>query len=556
MTRKIFLSITLISVAAVAMTIALITGLLSRSYRTHVKEQLRDEGIIIASGVEMNGGKFLDSTDFGDLRVTWISSGGRVIFDTDKDPTAMDSHSQREEVKEAFSSGEGSAVRYSDTIRTTSLNYAKKLADGSVIRVSTDHFSFINGLASVLQPLMMILAAAALLGLLAAITVSKRIVKPINSIDLDRPDISGSYRELSPLLTKLSAQNKRAGRQVEELRRSREQFSLITESMSEGLIIAGSKGNILACNSGASRLLGAEPPADGASIFTLNSSEPFRRCIQDAMGGKRSELILSTEGCDRQIIASPSSGVTGVTGIVVFIIDVTERQQLETLRREFTSNVSHELKTPLTTIYGISDMLANGIVRQEDIERFGGEIRSEAQRMISLINDIVSLSKLDEDSVPRQDEEVDLYDLAQQVLSRLRSNADGKQLTLSLTGEHVKFFGNKTVLDEIIMNLCDNAVKYNVSGGAVEVKISHIPTKARITVSDTGTGIPPGDLDRIFERFYRVDKSRSRKIGGTGLGLSIVKHGVSYLGGAVRAESVPGKGSVFTVELPTLPRKK
>ncbi|HOR21427.1 MAG TPA: histidine kinase, partial [Ruminococcus sp.] len=204
MTRKIFLSITLISVAAVAMTIALITGLLSRSYRTHVKEQLRDEGIIIASGVEMNGGKFLDSTDFGDLRVTWISSGGRVIFDTDKDPTAMDSHSQREEVKEAFSSGEGSAVRYSDTIRTTSLNYAKKLADGSVIRVSTDHFSFINGLASVLQPLMMILAAAALLGLLAAITVSKRIVKPINSIDLDRPDISGSYRELSPLLTKLS----------------------------------------------------------------------------------------------------------------------------------------------------------------------------------------------------------------------------------------------------------------------------------------------------------------------------------------------------------------
>ncbi|MBQ8960108.1 MAG: ATP-binding protein [Ruminococcus sp.] len=555
MTKKIFLSIILISAAAVAMTVALITGLLSRSYREQAELQLRDEGIVIASGVEMNGGRFLDEGDFGGLRVTWISSGGRVIFDTEKDPSAMESHSQREEVRAAFSTGEGSSVRYSDTVRSTALNYARRLSDGSVIRVSAEHFSVSDGLSVFIRPLMMILAAAAALSLLGAITLSKRIVKPINDIDLDRPDISGSYRELSPLLTKLSAQNKRAARQVEELRRSREQFSIITESMSEGLIIAGAKGNILACNSGASRLLGAEPPADGASIFTLNSSEHFRRCIQDAMGGKRSELILSTDGCDRQVIASPASGVTGVTGIVVFIIDVTERQQLETLRREFTSNVSHELKTPLTTIYGISDMLENGIVRQEDVERFGGQIRSEAQRLISLINDIVSLSKLDEDSLPRQDEEVDLYDLAKAVILRLKSSAEAKQVELSLTGDHVLFTGSRTVLDEIIMNLCDNAVKYNVSGGRVEVKVSHIPTKARITVSDTGTGIPPGDLDRIFERFYRVDKSRSRKIGGTGLGLSIVKHGVMYHGGTVRAESVPGKGSIFTVELPTVPKK-
>lgn len=555
MTKKIFLSITSIAGLAVIITIALITGLLSRDHRLRAEAQLKDEGLIIASGVEMNGGEFLDKADLGDLRVTWMTSTGRVIFDSRHDPSAMDSHAQRSEVKDAFKTGEGSSVRYSDTAGSTSLNYAKRLTDGSVIRVSAEHSSYLDVMKEVSTPFILIILAVALSSLILAIVVSKRIVRPINEIDLERPDVRGSYRELSPLLKKLSDQNKRAVRQVEELRRSREQFSLITENMSEGLMIAGAKGEILACNSGAGKLLGTAPPSDGQSIFTLYSDERFRRCIHDAMGGKRSELILHTGNGDRQVIASPASGMGGVSGIVVFVLDVTERQQLETMRREFTSNVSHELKTPLTTIYGISDMLAGGIVKPEDVERFGGQIRSEAQRLISLINDIVALSKLDEDSLPRQDEEVDLYALAEDVASRFASNSAARDVELTLTGEHISITGNRTVLDEIISNLCDNAVKYNVPGGKVEIKISHIPTKALITVSDTGTGIPEGDLDRIFERFYRVDKSRSRKIGGTGLGLSIVKHGVIYHGGTVRAESTPGKGSIFTVELPAAPKK-
>lgn len=393
-----------------------------------------------------------------------------------------------------------------------------------------------------------IFVIAVLISVIFALRLSRKITRPLIEVNPDDPKIN--YSEINPLIKKIHTQKGKISRQKHEVRSGREQLSLITENMNEGIVIADMRNNILSCNSGALKLLGVQNVSEGQSIYLLNDSEIFRHCIQNAMGGRNSSCILQTSDGDREIIASPSNTTDTVNGIVVFIFDVTEKQQLETMRREFTSNVSHELKTPLTTIYGISDMLANGIVRSEDVGQFGQNIRSEAERLIILINDIVSLSKLDENSVLHDDVETDLYELAEKVIDRLQHSASKKDIHLSLSGEHVNIIGNRTVLDEIIYNLCDNAIKYNKNAGRVDVKISHVPTKILVTVSDTGMGIPPEHINRIFERFYRVDKSHSRQINGTGLGLSIVKHGVIYHNGTIHVESTVGKGSVFTVEFP------
>lgn len=382
-----------------------------------------------------------------------------------------------------------------------------------------------------------------------SLITAAKIVRPIKDIDLSQPHFHKSYKELTPLLEQLRKQNGRVNRYMTKLTDSREQFSLITENMNDGIVIADSKTTILSCNSAACTLMGVEPVFEGQSIYALSNDEPFRRCIQDAMGGRRSELIIKTENGDRKIIASPADITETLNGVVVFILDVTEEQALEKMRREFTSNVSHELKTPLTTIYGISDMLANNMVKAENVAEFGGNIRREADRLISLINDIVSLSRLDESDAPRQWEEVELYSLAEEIIGRLARTAEEKSVTAELIGEQVTIFGDSTILSEVLYNLCENAIKYNKEGGSYTVRISHIPMKAVITVTDTGIGIPDEHIDRIFERFYRVDKSRSQKIKGTGLGLSIVKHGVAYHKGTVRCVNSEN-GTVFIVELP------
>ena len=385
--------------------------------------------------------------------------------------------------------------------------------------------------------------------LIVSIFAARKIVRPIKNIDPVQPHFDKVYAELSPLVERLKKQNGRVNRYMAKLTDSREQFSLITENMNEGIVIADPKTTILSCNSAACRLLGVPQISEGQSIYALSNDEPFRRCIQNAMGGMRSEIIINSEMGDRKLIASPASVSDTLNGIVVFIMDVTEEQALEKMRREFTSNVSHELKTPLTTIYGIADMLANGMVKAENVAEFGGNIRREADRLISLINDIVSLSRLDENAVPYQPEEVELYSLSHEIINRLSKSAEEKNVTARLMGEAVTIVGDRTILSEIIYNLCENAIKYNREGGSYSVRISHIPMKAVITVADTGIGIPEEHMERIFERFYRVDKSRSQKIKGTGLGLSIVKHGVSFHKGTIRAVN-SGKGMVFTVELP------
>ena len=551
LTKKIFYGIMTICVVAVITAIVLVTALMYGKSIDSVEEAVRRDSLLISHAVEECGGKYLDEADFDEnIRVTWINSNGKVIFDSEKETDSLENHADRTEISQAFKTGEGSSSRYSKTIMKKTINHAVRLDNGSVIRVSGTHISFTAQLLRVMNPMLLILAAVALFSAVSATAVSRNIVKPINDIDLVHPDINKSYKELAPLLQKLLSQNNKVSRQMDEILRNREQFSLMTESMTEGLIIADPKLSVLACNSSAKRLLGAGTFIEGQSIYALNNSEVFRRCLLNALGGRRSECILRTGNGQREVIASPANSIDMLCGLVVFIMDVTEKQELETMRREFTSNVSHELKTPLTTIYGISDMLANGMVQQEDVAQFGGNIRSEAERLINLINDIVSLSKLDEDSAPRENESVEIYALAEEVLGRLKLSAEEKNVTVSLNGDRVSLIGSRTILSEVLYNLCDNAIKYNVEGGKLDVKVSHIPQMVIITVSDTGMGIPKQHIGRIFERFYRVDKSRSRKIKGTGLGLSIVKHGVMYHNGNIHVESESGKGTVFTVELP------
>ena len=531
--------------------IFLVTAVLYNRSAEIAASEVKTDARLIASAVEQGGSDYLGRTDFGNnIRVTWIAPDGKVVYDSDEDPDFLENHSDREEISRALESGEGSSSRYSSTIMQKTVNHAVRLKDGSVIRVSGVHSSLAAELVKVLNPMLGILAAVVLFSVFAASMVSRNIVKPINDIDLAHPKIKKNYKELAPLLEKLRTQNNKVSRQMDELQSSREQFSLMTESMTEGLIITDPKLIVLACNSSALKLLGAGSFTKGQSIYALNNSDIFRRCLLNALGGRRSECILRTGNGQREVIASPANSIDMVCGLVVFIMDVTEKQELETMRREFTSNVSHELKTPLTTIYGISDMLANGMVQSGDVAEFGENIRSEAERLINLINDIVSLSKLDEDTAPRENESVELYSLAEEILERLKLSAEEKGVTASLSGERVSFTGSRTILSEVLYNLCDNAIKYNVSGGSFSVKISHVPQRAIITVSDTGMGIPKQYIGRIFERFYRVDKSRSSRIKGTGLGLSIVKHGVIYHNGTISVRSEEGKGTVFTVELP------
>lgn len=536
-------------VTAAAVLVMLLTVLLmNRLSYDALCDTLETDTRLIADCIESSGTEYLEKNDLGDIRAVLIDSGGHIIFAENN--RRIGSQADYPEAAEAYASGSGSTSEFSFFTSKTDVNYALRLSDGTVLRTSAKPRSLLTMAESFLGTTIFLLAAALLTAILLAKAISKNIVKPINSIDLENPKTKGNYPELRPLLKRLRAQNSRVAIQMEEQRRSREQFSAITESMSEGLVFASSKFTIISCNSATFKLLSTEPASKGQSIFSLNNTEPFRRCIQDAAGGKRAECILKIDGAERQVIASPSGNYGTVNGIVVFIMDVTERAQLETMRREFTSNVSHELKTPLTTIYGISDMLANGMVKQEDVARFGDNIRGESERLITLINDIVSLSKLDEGAVSDKNEPVDLYALTSEIRQRLRMSAEEKNIRFNIHGEHITYVGNPLILDEIITNLCDNAIKYNREGGSVDVKLSHIPKFVMITVTDTGMGIPGQDISRIFERFYRVDKSRSGKVKGTGLGLSIVKHGVMYHHGDIRAESTVGIGSTFIVKLP------
>ena len=559
MTKRIFGGAFIVSLVAIISAVAMVLGVAYTKEQQLFKRQLEQQAMLLAATMEntspdddVESLRKLSHDIHGTFenRITYIGQDGTVLFDNEADPATMENHLGREEVVAAKQSGTGTAIRESYTMSEMTVYCARVIGYGCIVRVAGTMDTVAARIAGMWWEVLLVVIIAAMVSLGVAAIVARVVVKPINSIDLKNPDIGESYSEIAPLLHRISEQNHEIDQQIAELTRSRKEFSLITENMSEGFIIIDSRTEVLSYNTAALKILGSDFTGSSRSVLVLNRSEAFRSAVEDALAGKRSETDLTLSDKIYQVIATPAFTGSSVTGAVMIILDITEKEAREELRREFTSNVSHELKTPLTTIYGISDMLVGGIVKPEDIPGFAKNIRDEAGRMITLIQDILKLSQLDENTFSDQRERVDLYELAQSAAERLRPQADEKHVTISVTGERSEFTGIATVLEEMIYNLLDNAVKYNKQGGRADVDVRSSGGDIVVTVSDTGIGVPADSIDRIFERFYRADKSHSRKIGGTGLGLSIVKHGVSLHGGSITVKSSEGSGTTFTMALP------
>lgn len=559
MTKRIFGGAFIVSLVAIISAVAMVLGVAYTKEQQLFKRQLEQQAMLLAATMEntspdddVESLRKLSHDIHGTFenRITYIGQDGTVLFDNEADPATMENHLGREEVVAAKQSGTGTAIRESYTMSEMTVYCARVIGYDCIVRVAGTMDTVAARIAGMWWEVLLIVNIAAMVSLGVAAIVARVVVKPINSIDLKNPDIGESYSEIAPLLHRISEQNHEIDQQIAELTRSRKEFSLITENMSEGFIIIDSRTEVLSYNTAALKILGSDFTGSSRSVLVLNRSEAFRSAVEDALAGKRSETDLTLSEKIYQVIATPAFTGSSVTGAVMIILDITEKEAREELRREFTSNVSHELKTPLTTIYGISDMLVGGIVKPEDIPGFAKNIRDEAGRMITLIQDILKLSQLDENTFSDQRERVDLYELAQSAAERLRPQADEKHVTISVTGERSEFTGIATVLEEMIYNLLDNAVKYNKQGGRADVDVRSSGDDIVVTVSDTGIGVPADSIDRIFERFYRADKSHSRKIGGTGLGLSIVKHGVSLHGGSITVKSSEGSGTTFTMALP------
>lgn len=554
MTKKILAGVIGVSLVIMLVCVGLVMGIMYDYMGEKIDEQMASEAILAEEAWLTGGEAFLDRMeDRPDIksRITLIDSQGKVLYDSVADQSSMENHMEREEVKEALTEGVGKASRTSYTLAEDTRYYAKKTADGNIVRISTSHYSQLGLLLDTFGMIIITVAVLIMLSVFISYRVARAIIKPINDIDLDNPDINENYEELGPLLHRIHQQNNRIKRQMEKLRKSREEFNIITKNMSEGLIIIDKDTEILTYNRSATEMLGG---GDGrqieGSVLKLNRSEPFRKAVSEALEGNNSQVYLTEGDATYEIISNPVREEEEVTGAILIVMDVTEREKGEKLRREFTSNVSHELKTPLTSIYGVSDMLASGMVKDEDVAGFAGTIKEESARLISLIDDIIKLSRLDESTVPQETEIIDVFGSARDVVSRLSGKASENDIELSFSGEPSEIKGVQHILDEIVYNICENAIKYNRPGGFVKVSVRNEGSESLITVADNGIGIPKADRERVFERFYRVDKSHSKQIGGTGLGLSIVKHGVIYLGGKINLESEEGVGTVITVGFP------
>ncbi len=561
MTKRIFAGAFAAAIITIIAAMALVLKAVYDNESRVFQEQIEEETRLLSAAMQFTPPE-TDVESLTDLsgtesRITYISPEGVVLFDNKADPASMDNHNSREEIIAARESGNGIAVRESSTLSERTVYCAQALPDGNVIRVAGTFGTVFSQLLGMWWQVLLVLILAAVLSGLFSALVAKAVVKPINNIDLSNPDINEGYGEIAPLLHCISDRNSEIARQMAELTRSREEFNLITENMSEGFIITDSKTEILSYNKAALDILNADM-ASGASenlqtesrsVFVLNRSEPFRKSVESALSGKHSETVLNVKDKVYRILANPVYSGETISGAVLIILDVTEKEQRETLRREFTSNVSHELKTPLTTIYGISDMLAEGMVKPADVSGFAKNIRDESGRMISLINDIIRLSQLDENNFPEERTRTEILALAQSAADRLETEAKKKHVTVQISGDRGEYCGIESVLEEVLYNLLDNAIKYNREGGRAEIEVKDGDDAVTVTVSDTGIGIPADSIDRVFERFYRVDKSHSRKIGGTGLGLSIVKHGVALHGGTVKVKSNEGTGTEITVTL-------
>ncbi|WP_302513291.1 ATP-binding protein [uncultured Ruminococcus sp.] len=553
MTRKIFQSIIAVVISVLLLSLALITGVLYNHFETTMLDQLRTTAQFAEQGVEQEGMAYFDSLHAQNCRVTWIAADGTVKYDNRSNPKTMENHADRQEVREAMENDSGTSVRRSSTLSEHTMYYAKRLSDGTVLRLSMSQRSVLFLMGGMLSPLVFIFLAACLLAGVLSYRVSKKIVKPLSEIDLKHPEQVETYDELSPFLQRIAAQNREIDARMAEIRKQQQEFSMITENMSEGLFVVDRNYQILSYNKSAMQIFGMDPRQEHENLLAVNRSEGFRNAVDSALKGRHTQENLELNGRVYQIIANAvcqPDFAEDMVGAVILVLDVTEKEAQEQYRREFTANVSHELKTPLTSISGIAEIIRNGIVKPEDIPHFAGKIYDESQRLITLIGDIIKLSRLDENQVPMERETVDMLEMARDVVQQLSSVARKSGVTLVANGTHGQVQGVRQVLGEMVYNLCENAVKYNRAGGRVWVDVQQVADHVVLRVKDTGIGIPAAEQGRIFERFYRVDKSHSKAVGGTGLGLSIVKHGAALHHATISVSSEPEQGTEITLTFP------
>jgi len=557
MTKKIFRSILCVAAAVLLANLVIVMGCLYDYFGSVQETQLKDELRLAAYGVEENGPNYLEHLSerdyryawIPDYRLTWVASDGTVLFDTLDSAENMENHADRVEVREAFAKGESSSVRYSTTLTERTLYYAKALNDGTVLRISIRQATVLALVLVMLQPILLVAILAVILSAALANWMSKKIVRPLNSLDLDHPLENDAYEELAPLLSRIHQQRQQIAAQLHSLKKQTDEFAQVTSHMKEGLVLLDNAGKILSINPAAQQVFGAESSCDGQDFLTIDRSRDLHLAIQTAAEEGHGEIRSERNGREFQFDISRIESEDAFVGTVLLAFDVTEQAFAEQNRREFTANVSHELKTPLQSITGSAELLENGLVKPEDVPRFVGMIRTEAARLVTLVDDIIHLSQLDEGAAPDR-ETVDLLETAKDAASALGDSATEKGIHVSVSGESVSISGVRSFLHEMIYNLCDNAIKYNVENGSVEITVVRKEQEAVVTVKDTGIGIPAEHQSRIFERFFRVDKSRSKASGGTGLGLSIVKHIAQYHGATIKLQSEFGCGTTVSVVFP------
>lgn len=549
MTKKIFRSIVIVAASVLLASLVIISSCFYEYFGRLQRQEMKDELYLAATAVEHGGEDYLKNISSGHFRLSLIAKDGSVLYDTAADAEGLENHGGREEVKQALESGEGESIRYSSTLLQKTIYCAKRLDDGRVLRISVSRATVGAIAMGMISPIIAVGVGALILSGVLASRLAKRIVEPLNKLDLEHPLDNDSYEELSPLLSRINKQRAQIAEQLAELRHRTDEFEQVTGNMKEGLVLIDTNENVLSINSAARNIFSAAEDCIGKSFLTVDRSRDLNAAIHSAFEHGHSEIHSDKNGRTYQFDISRIDSDGSAFGAVILLFDITDRENAEKLRREFTANVSHELKTPLQGIIGSAELIESGMVKAGDMPRFVGHIREEAQRLVSLVNDIIRLSQLDEgDSLPM--ERVDLLSVAEEAAADLSKAAKARNISLLAEGESVFVFGIKRLLYEVIYNLGENAVKYNVENGNVLISVSKEENSAVLTVKDSGIGIAPEHQSRIFERFYRVDKSHSKASGGTGLGLSIVKHAVQQQGGKIELESEPGKGTAIRVILP------
>ena len=546
MTGKILRISYLVAISALLASALLFFGVMYRDYEDGAFARLRAEAAAIAQGLGAAGSDYFDSFAPDD-RVTWIAANGTVLYDSAAPAQLLESHAGREEIDQALQTGEAQTSRYSKTLLQRTFYYAKLLEGGTVLRVSCTQNSLPAMILMLLTPFLWVATLVLILCGVLSYRLARQITKPLNAINPDNPAPLPSYPELTPLFDKLREQNRTIGKQMNELQLRQREFTAITENMREGFLLVDCKMHVLSSNHSALEVLGGRELKPGCLLYDAECRQEIFDAVDTALSGSHAELLLTIDETSWQVLANPVVASGQVAGAVVLFMDVTEREQRERLRREFSANVSHELKTPLTSISGFAELMKEGLVPPEKIPEFSGDIYKESLRLIGLVNDIIQLSRLDENSTQFQRAPVDLYDLCAQSIERLSTVAARQSVTLELTGEHAEIMGVEQLLKEMIYNLLDNAIKYNVPGGSVTASVRKSAGRTILSVADTGIGIPYAHQPRVFERFYRVDKSHSKEVGGTGLGLSIVRHAAQYHGAQLELSSAPGRGTSVTV---------